>query len=403
MPHALRRLALVALLSLLLPAANAAADTGVFDEAWRTIQRRFYDKKLNGLDWKAVREKYRGEAADAEDPAQLHGVIKEMLGELKASHTALIEHEVYRTHYQPEMSGKTTWQAGIEIARRDGGWYVAVAAEGGPAERAGARKGDRVLAINDVAPAESADLEDSGNDCGVPSAPRFYVRVEKGQEASLLLQSTADEASLHVVRFKPERLNMIEASRRSIRVIERDGRQFGYVHLHHFLAQEIGTIFSRAIAGPLADCDGLVLDLRGRGGSPFVMNRVYQDVLRRWKKPVVVLIDEGTRSAKEIFAHNFQRARRGLLVGRRTPGAVLGSEFIPLSDGSVMLLPVVDVPMLSGGVRLEGIGVTPDVEVRRPDLLTGGRDLILERGLEALGGRLKEGGERARRRSAEGL
>lgn len=408
MPLALRRLSHVLLACVvfaLAPAlARAGDDAGVFAEAWRTTQKRFYDRKLHGVDWPAVRDKYADEAEAAEDAAGVHRVINRMLAELKASHTSLIEKDVYRDHYDCEMTGRKTLQAGVEIVRRAEGYFVASVLDGGAAARAGVRKGDRVLGIDGEAPEEAAHLVDAGNDWGIPGDPHYFLRVKKDRPVRLILAPTEDEASLRTVEFLPGRINMIEASRASVRVLEAEGFRAGYVHLYHFLDSEIANLFERAVAGPLSDCDALVLDVRGRGGSPWVMNRVYQDVKRRWKKPVVLLVDEATRSAKEIFAYNFKRARVGAVVGRRTAGAVLGSEFIPLSDGSVLLLPVVDVPYLTGGVKLEGKGVRPDVVVAEPDEYTGGRDLVLERGLEELRARLAGGGAGGQaERQAEGL
>ncbi|MBI3269596.1 MAG: hypothetical protein HYZ53_11290 [Planctomycetes bacterium] len=400
------------LLSLVPGLAFAQADTGIFQEAWKTTQRNFYDRRLHGVDWKAVRLKYEPEAKAAKDTTELIDVINRMLGELKASHTVLIDKNVYKSHFACEMSGKQPLQAGLEVVRRDGGWFVGAVLDGGAAAEAGVRKGDRVFAVDGESPEASPHVVDAGNDRGIPGNPHFFVEVKKARPVTLLLQGTQDEASLRTVTFQPARGNMIEASRHSVRVLEEGGLRLGYVHLYHFLATQIGDIFSTAIHGELKDCDGLILDIRGRGGSPFVMNRVFRDVQRRWKKPVVLLIDEGSRSAKEIFAHNWKKAKLGPVIGRRTAGAVLGSNFMTLSDGSVLLLPVVDVPYLSGGVKLEGIGVTPDIEVTEPDMYTNGHDLVLDRGTDVLVRRVREArtrdagaaaGAEEDARSAEGL
>jgi len=96
----------------------------------------------------------------------------------------------------------------------------------------------------------------------------------------------------------------------------------------------------------------------------------------------VLLIDEGTTSGKEVFAHAFQRLARGPVVGTRSAGAVLGGSAFLMADGSLLYLAVLDVRV--DGERLEGRGVTPEVEVplRRP--YAAGHDPQKERALEVL-------------------
>ncbi len=378
--------------TVLLSAAAAFAEPRVFDDAWLKVKRHFYDRKLHGLDWDDVRDRFRPEAEAAQTPAEEYAVIRRMLAELKASHTALIEEDVYRNHFECEMNGKRSRQGGVEIAGTEEGYFVTAVLEGSRADAAGVRKGDRIVRINGASPERSGLLADAGGDAGIPGDPHFFLQVPEAGGYELALQSERG-ARPRVVRFEPSTTNMIEATRNSARVIESGDRRFGYIHLWHFLSGRIADHFDRAIDGPLRDCDGLVLDIRGRGGNVFVLERVLARLRRksswfsrgrRWTRPVVLLIDENSRSAKEIFAHKFKRERLGPVVGRRTPGAVLGSTFFPLADGSVLLLPITDVSMLSDGVRLEGEGVAPTVEVRQPDRWTGGKDLILEEGVRRL-------------------
>jgi len=77
--------------------------------------------------------------------------------------------------------------------------------------------------------------------------------------------------------------------------------------------------------------------------------------------PLTILVDDGSASAAELLSAAVQENRRGQLVGGKTAGAVEASIMINLSDGSA--LSVTTFRLASGkGVRLEGTGVTPDVE-----------------------------------------
>ncbi len=59
----------------------------MFDDAWRCMKYRFYDAKLHGTDWDAMRNKYKPLVAFVADRQELMNVINEMIGELNASHT----------------------------------------------------------------------------------------------------------------------------------------------------------------------------------------------------------------------------------------------------------------------------------------------------------------------------
>ena len=97
----------------------------------------------------------------------------------------------------------------------------------------------------------------------------------------------------------------------------------------------------------------------------------------KWRKPVVMLINGGTRSGKEILAYGFKKYGLGEVIGTQTAGAVLAARAFLLSDGSLLLLAVNDV--FVDGQRLEGVGVTPTLEVPFPVEYAQGKIPQLER------------------------
>jgi carboxyl-terminal processing protease len=102
----------------------------------------------------------------------------------------------------------------------------------------------------------------------------------------------------------------------------------------------------------------------------------------KWRKPVAMLINGGTRSGKEVLAFGFKKYRLGELVGVRTEGAVLAATAFLIGDEGLLLLAVDDV--LVDGERLEGIGVTPTIEVAFDPRYTEGKDPQLERAVQIL-------------------
>jgi Peptidase family S41 len=75
---------------------------------------------------------------------------------------------------------------------------------------------------------------------------------------------------------------------------------------------------------------------------------------RRWRKPLFLLINAGTRSAKEVVAFSLKRHSIATLVGERTAGAVVSGTVYWLADRSILALPVDEG--LIDGERLEGKG-----------------------------------------------
>jgi carboxyl-terminal processing protease len=138
-----------------------------------------------------------------------------------------------------------------------------------------------------------------------------------------------------------------------------------------------------ALKGPLKNTDALILDLRdGFGGRPYGFAEPF--LRRSERRPLAVLINGGTRSAKEVLAHEFKKKGRGTLIGSTTAGHVLGTWPIRIADWAYLEIPMTEVKL--DGVRLEGRGVDPDVEVPRESDASG-RDLILEAAMVHLEGK----------------
>jgi carboxyl-terminal processing protease len=152
--------------------------------------------------------------------------------------------------------------------------------------------------------------------------------------------------------------------------------------------------------GALKDADALIWDLRdGWGGA----RPEYLDVFNaraptmqvtdrsgtsefvnvKWRKPVAMLINGGTRSGKEVLAYGFKKYGLGELIGTRTEGAVLAATAFLIGSG-LLLLAVEDVRV--DGERLEGVAVTPTIEVQAGAASAGSDDPQLSRAVGVLSG-----------------
>ena len=95
LPSHLSMLGVIPVLSLVLavadePVGPVTLSLKTFDEVWTTVNQSYHDPEFGGLDWEAVRDKYRPLAEKAEDAASLRLILNRMLAELGESHFGVI-------------------------------------------------------------------------------------------------------------------------------------------------------------------------------------------------------------------------------------------------------------------------------------------------------------------------
>jgi carboxyl-terminal processing protease len=394
----LRALPLAAAVVGFLPAsapARSAETLKTFDACLKYVRNVPHNRARTDVDWDGLREKWRPRADAAEPGEPLRVMLNEMLVEVGASHTAVLDPEVYE-QMMSELQGRASPSFGLMLEEmRPGQLFVRALHEGGPAEKSGLVLGDEIVEIDFDEALASDALVDAGYDPASDRTRLFFLRPSV-ESVDLLVRSKKNGPT-RAVALEAEPTSGLEAGRRSVRVVERGGRRIGVLHLW-MVARGSGKFVREALAGELAGCDSLVVDLRGRGGfadeisgllAPF---RSKRGGAALWTKPVIFLIDDRTRSAKEILSWSIRREKLGDLVGEKTEGAVLGAGFMPLPGGLYLEVGMMEVPVADGS-SLEGVGVEPTVPVPHAGPWAGGRDPILEKGLELA----EKAGRRTRR------
>lgn len=381
--------------------ADASRQVASFDDVWRTVRDRFYDRSLHGLNWDAIGDKYRPLAAAAATPRALEAVINRMLAELHASHTGYYTTadtayydlaDIFARGLRNQLKsvfpdGKVAY-IGIGIFTRsiDGRTFVSGVLNGLPADKAGLLVGDELIAAD--------------NDTFEPVAS---FADKAGRPVTLTIRRQRDGDPQHVT-VVPERIEpndaFLAAMRASTRVIERGGVRIGYIHVWSYARDAYQDLLAEQIStGPLKDVDALIWDLRdGWGGA----DPDYLDIFNaraptmlmtdrdgdksvinaKWRKPAALLINGGTRSGKEVLTYGFKKYGYGPVIGTRTSGALLAARAFLIDGGGLLLLPVADVAV--DGERLEGRGVAPTIEVPFDIPYAAGADPQLERALDEL-------------------
>lgn len=274
---------------------------------------------------------------------------------------------------------------GLIGEKRGDRYFISKLYHGLPAAKTGLKVGDEILSISG-ATSLSYPAFVSEND------RMTRVRIRRAAGANPLT------FQVPVVKIFPQEM-FLQASLNSHKIIEQDKKKFAYIRLW---SGSNGNVFAELkkllFDSKLSSVDGLILDIRSRWGGAnlddanlFVSNIATTEMLLKdgtiirpptsWKKPIVALIDRGTRSGLEIFAYNLQK--NGIpLIGETTAGALTAATAFLLPDDSLMMLGIGSI--LIDGKNLDGIGITPDIEVSNNLPYSAGRDAQLNRAVEVL-------------------
>jgi carboxyl-terminal processing protease len=385
---------------------RAGLNSADLDQVWELVRDRFYDPSLHGLDWQAVRTRYRPQAIAARSREDSAVAINAMLSELGASHTHYYTPEEPAYYQLADIFVGALEHRGLdrvfpkgEIAYpgigaftetdNQGRTFVTGAIEGAPAHQAGVLVGDEILSADDR-----------------PFRPVDSFRGKVGAPISLQIRRSPAAAPI-AISVAPADLHPDEMFLRGLKasarvIVAGNNMRVGYVHVWSYASRRYQSALEDLIGeGPLKDADALIWDLRGGWGgaqpqyldlfNPRAPTMQVKDrngetglVDVKWRKPVAMLINQGTRSGKEVLAYGFKEYRLGELIGQRTEGAVLAATAFLIGDDGLLLLAVEDV--LVDGKRLEGVGVEPTIEVAFDSRYAAGADPQLDRAVQVLAG-----------------
>ena len=352
------------------------------DQVTSTIRWRYYDPLFGGHDWNAVVERYKPLVVQAKTEAGRYAALREMIANLADSHTAVYSPAEMRAARLDPSSGVS----GAAVGSISGSTVIMRVAPRSPAATAGFRRG-LIVAATDVEAAPAG-------------APREYLLTDP-------LTGRTWRARLRLAGAQA--IENPEGPQVDWGPI---ARGVGYLRLAAFpdaMAEILGWAMQDVGRQP-----ALVVDLRGNPGGMvdavdaaagifLPPGTLVSTGMRRhhlfgalrftandaagvhYQGRVAVLIDGATQSGAESLAAALQHYRRAVLVGTRTAGKVLGVDAeITLADGGLLRVATLDMRAASG-VRLEGVGVTPDVVMRRkPSDIARGQDPQLRAAIKIL-------------------
>ncbi len=240
---------------------------------------------------------------------------------------------------------------GVQFTIQEDTIHVNSVVPGGPAEKVGLIAGDRIVMVNDsLFVGKGLTNEKAMRNLKGPKGSTVKLGIKRASEKKLL-DFTITRGDI------PQ--NTIDAA-----YMIND--KFGYIQISKFGRTTHVELLNAIAQLSHKDCQGLIIDLRDNtGGYMEAATRMVNEFLpegklivytqgRKYprmeeyangtgscqKMPLVVLVNEGSASASEIFAGAIQDNDRGTIVGRRSFGKGLVQQPIDFSDGSAIRLTI---------------------------------------------------------------
>jgi len=279
---------------------------------------------------------------------------------------------------------------GIDLSRQ---YYLRIIAvrDGSPAAKAGLRNGDFIRAID----------KRSTKDVSIFEGERLLHGQPGSKVALLVIRGNA--ADPHEVELTRDRVTVPELTSKMADPMT------GYIHIAEFSRRAPVQVKQAVDALAKTGATRYVIDLRGatRGDldDGLAAARLFVKTgtlaIRETKgnketvaaqngdgaitAPVVLLVDQSTARAGEVFAAALDGNKRAEMIGEHTIGSAARQKLVKLPDGSAMLLSNVRYLAPNGNVIHEK-GLQPEVPVDEPDVEFGATapttDVTLQRALE---------------------
>ena len=342
-----------------------------FWEAWNIVHTQYVDQPLD-------------------DVALMRGAIRGMMDAIGDEQTYYMD----PIAYESETSSLAGSYEGIGAYVDTDGDYLTIISpiEGSPAQAAGMRAGDQIIAIDGV------DMT------GVaPEQARLKVLGPAGTTVTLTVAREGESEPLEFVITRAE----ITIESVTGKMLEND---IAYVDINTFgdntTRQLRDTLDSLLAQNP----KGIIIDLRNNGGgylhtsievaSEFIGEGVIlyeqygdgkRDVYNALGKgratdlPIVVLVNEGSASASEILAGALQDYERATLVGVQSYGKGSVQQRVPLSNDQGAARVTIARWLTPNERAIDGVGLTPEiiVELTEEDI-TNELDPQLDKAVEVL-------------------
>lgn len=347
-------------------AMAAYPPTRLYDDVWRIVENKYVDQSNIEQEWQRWRHKYDTKIQTKEDA---YVAIDTMLASLDDPYTRFLPPEEFQ---EEDQSIKGTLNGiGVQISVKDNVLTVIAPIEDTPAERAGLKANDKIIEIDGISTKGMTT-----------KAASEKIRGEDGTQVKLLVKRDDKELTFVVTRAVITLKAISSKPPENSKIFP----NVGYIRLSTFLNKNASSEMMQ-ILSDLSTKEGYILDLRSNPGGLLsnaimisdlflndgkIVSTVDRDGYKDTQeasgrmmtnKPVVILINEGSASASEIFSGAMKDNRRAVLVGTKSFGKGLVQEINKLPDGSGVNV-TIQKYLTPNGTDINKKGITPDVEVK---------------------------------------
>jgi len=378
----------------------------IYFECWRHMRDFFFSPTMNGVDWKAMRDKYAALLPFVNHRNDLTYLLGELIGELNSGHTYVSGGE------RPDTPRIKLGLLGAEFSRDPGSRAYRIdrilpgenwdKQTRSPLTAIGVnvKAGDYLLAINGTPVSSLPNLyEGLINTADKQVILRVNSKPSDDGARDVTVVPIADEAPLYYIDWVQKNIDY---------VTKKTGGEVGYLHIPD-MGQPGLNEFTK-LYFPQIRKKALIVDVRGNGGgfvSPLVIERLRRafsmigiarnsmpqpDPADAFTGPMVTLMNEFSASDGDIFPFRFKALGMGKLIGKRSWGGVVGiRQSLPLVDGGQFFKPEFAIYSKDGKEWVvEGHGVDPDIVVDNdPAKEFRGEDQQLDRAIQEIQDELK--------------
>ncbi len=370
----------------------------IYNETWRQMRDFFYAPNMHGVDWEAMREKYRPLVDHVNNRLDLTYILGELIGELNVGHAYVGGGDVVQAERIPmgllgaELSHHSSGYYRIDRILKGENWN---SSRRSPLTELGVNvnEGDYIIAVNGHPANEMANIfEALIGTAGQQVELRVNDRPREQGARDVIVVPVGDESDLYYYNWVQENIR---------KVSEATNGRVGYIHVPDMGPGGLNEFVKHFY--PQLRKEALIIDVRGNGGgnvSPMLIERLARELTglsmsrntapsTRPREihlgPKVCLIDKYSASDGDLFPFQFQKLGLGPLIGTTSWGGVVGIRgSLPFIDGGTLSKPEFAPYDIRGeDWIIEGIGVHPDIFVENdPSLEFDGIDQQLNRGIQ---------------------
>ncbi len=302
---------------------------------------------------------------DVKEEDLINGAIKGMFETLDPHSTYFSEKEY--NEFMSDITGEIVG-IGVQIEKKADGITVVAPIEGTPAYKAGIKTGDKLVSVD-------------GTDITGYTADKAASLI-RGKEGTSVKIGAKRDGAADIIYFELKR-EIIKIN--PVKYEIKDGN-IGYLKITEFNENTSANAANAVAAFKAKSVKGVIIDLRGNPGGlldevvavckllipkgPIVKIQMKEGIVDTYdseldKAPfkLVALVNGGSASASEIMAGAIKDSKTGILIGEKTYGKGTVQHTMRIPDGGGVKLTVANY-LTPSDFSLDGIGLTPDIEVK---------------------------------------